>query len=85
MMYLVYIKENIGQPGVSEVEMIQLLKECVVVVTKNHGPKQLSSDVVHLSSEYKPAESDDLEAMFPGKCVLRGNSERDIVSSNTCM
>ncbi len=64
--YLVYIRDNIGQPGVIEAEMVQLLKDCVVVVTKQHGPKQPSRDVVHFSSEYKPAEEDDLDTMFPG-------------------
>ena len=59
-----YVKENIGQPGVIETEIVHLLKECVVIVTKKHGPKQLSKEVVHFSSDYKP--DDDLETMFPG-------------------
>ncbi len=72
--YLVYIKDNIGQPGVTEAEMAQLLIDCVVVVTKNQGPKCLGREVVHFISEYKPEEGDELEAMFPGDiCSKMGN------------
>lgn len=46
--------------------MAQLLKDTVVVVTKDKGPKCPAREVVHFSSEYKPEEGNDLEAMFPG-------------------
>ena len=62
--YLVFIKENIGQPGVTESEVIRLFKECIAVVTKRHNAKQPSKEVVHFNSEYK--SSPDLEGMFPG-------------------
>ena len=65
--YLMYIKENIGQLGVSEAEMVHLLRDCVVIVTAKHGPKQPSKDVIHFSSEYNC--KDDLLSMFPGVCV----------------
>lgn len=49
--------------GVSEAEMVRLLKDCVVLVTK-HGSKQPSKEVIHFSSAYKP--EDDLVTKFPG-------------------
>jgi len=53
--------------GVSEAEAVSLLKDCVAVVTKKHGARQPSKEVVHFSSQFQPA--DDLEKMFPGLCV----------------
>ena len=63
--FLVYIKECIEQPrsGITEVEIVHLLKDSVVVVT-NQGPKLPSKDVVHYSSSYLP--DPDLEKLFPG-------------------
>lgn len=63
--YLVYIKEKMVErgSGVSETEMVRLLKECVVIVT-NHGPRQPCREVVHFSSAYRC--EDDLQTMFPG-------------------
>lgn len=63
--YLVYIKEKMAErgSGVSEAEMVRLLKDCVVLVT-NHGSKQPSREVIHFSSAYKP--EDDLVTNFPG-------------------
>ena len=53
--------------GVSEAEVVSLLKDCIAVVTKKHGARQPSKEVVHFSSQFQPA--DDLEKMFPGLCV----------------
>ena len=63
--YLVYIKEKMAErgSGVSETEMIRLLKDCVVVVT-NQGSKQPCKEVVHFSSAYRC--EDDLQTKFPG-------------------
>lgn len=49
--------------GITEAEIVHLLKDSVVVVT-NQGPKLPSKDVVHYSSSYIP--DPDLEKLFPG-------------------
>ena len=66
--YLVFVKESIGQPGVTESEIIRLFKECIAVVTKHHGMKQPGKETVNFSSEYKCTP--DLEALFPGDLVI---------------
>ena len=68
--YLVYIKEKMAErgSGVSETEMVRLLKDCVVLVTK-HGSKQPSREVIHFSSAYK--HEDDLVTKFPGTLHYR--------------
>lgn len=64
--YLVYIKDSIGMQGsgVTETEMVSLLKDCVALATKRHGARQPAKEVLHFSSQFQP--SYDFEKLFPG-------------------
>lgn len=68
--YLVYIKDSIGMQGsgVTENEMVSLLKDCVALATKKHGARQPSKEVLHFSSQFQP--SYDFEKLFPGNRSL---------------
>lgn len=67
--YLCYIKDCLQDrsSGVTEAEIVQLLREHVVLVT-NQGIKSPSKEVIHFSSQYKCEP--DLQGFFPGACLL---------------
>ena len=64
--YLVYIKDSLGMQGsgVTEAEVIPLLRDCVALATKKHGARQPAKEVLHFSSQFQP--SYDFENLFPG-------------------
>jgi hypothetical protein len=63
--YLVYIKDSLGAQGsgVTEQEIVSLLRDCVALVTRKHGVVQPAKEVLHFSSQFQP--SYDLEKLFP--------------------
>lgn len=71
--YLVYIKDSIGMQGsgVTETEMVSLLKDCVALATKRHGARQPAKEVLHFSSQFQP--SYDFEKLFPGNRTLESH------------
>ena len=67
--YMVYVKDSLGVQGsgVTEGEIVSLLRDCVALVTKKHGAIQPAKDVLHFSSQFQPTY--DLEKLFPGICT----------------
>ena len=67
--YLVYIKDSLGVQGsgVTEQEIVSLLRDCVALVTRKHGVVQPAKEVLHFASQFQP--SYDLEKLFPGMCT----------------
>ena len=63
---MVYIKDSLGVQGsgVTEAEIVSLLRDCVALATKKHGVLQPAREVIHFSSQFQP--SYDLEKLFPG-------------------
>ena len=64
--YLVYIKDSLGMQGsgVTEAEVIPLIRDCVALATKKHGSRQPAKEVLHFSSQFRP--NYDFEILFPG-------------------
>ena len=64
--YLVYIKDNLGMQGsgVTEGEIVPLMRDCIALATKKHGPQQPAKEVLHFSTQFH--HSYDFENLFPG-------------------
>ena len=54
--------------GITEAEIVPLLRDCVALATKKHGPMQPANETLHFSSQFQPTY--DLEKLFPGMYTI---------------